>query len=139
MAGNPSLDNTNKKLLIAGIPVSVLGGIADSGIRMEPQGDRRVAVRGLYGDGAYISQQNNGHWKIMVDCLETSELNTKLNVFLLTDAVVPVVHEDGGKTVLSGTAMVMNQPTLAITNNVQVHTWILETMDFKGSIGGRTA
>ena len=135
---NPSLDNTNKKLLIAGVPVSVLGGIADSGIRMEPQGDRRVAVRGLYGDGAYISQQNDGHWKIMIDCLETSELNTKLHIYKQTNAVVPVVHEDGGKTVLSGTAMVMNDPTLGIQNTVQVHTWILETMDFKGTIGGRS-
>lgn len=134
-----SLDNLNKKLLIAGVPISVTGGIADGdGVTITPDGPRRVAVRGLYGDGVWVKQMNAGHWQIVVNALETSEMNTILYQANLADLVLPLYYEVGA-TIRSGTGMVMTDPTLKVSNTVAVHTYMIETFNFLGSLTGRTA
>lgn len=134
-----SLNNTNKKLLIAGIPVSVTGGIAEAGISIEPQGDRRVAVRGLFGEGVWIKINNDGHWRVVINTLETSQLNTILWAALIGDAILPLYYEDGGTTVFSGDGMVMTAPTMMIAPNVQTHAYVIESFNFNGVLTGRLA
>ncbi len=137
MTANVSLSNTNKKLLINGIPVSVTGGIAEAGITIEPQGDRRVAVRGLFGDGVWIEINNKGHYRVVVSVMETSQQNTVLWVALTQSLILSLFYEDGGATVFSGKAMVMTAPTMMISPTVVVHVFVLESFDFNGTLAGR--
>lgn len=131
-----SLNNINKQLLIAGVPVSVTGGIAEAGISIEPQGERRVAVRGLYGEGVWIKINNSGHWRIVVNCLETSQMNTILSQANENDLILPIYYESG-LTIRSGQGMVMTDPTLGIMPTVMTHVYVIESFDFKGTIAGR--
>ena len=135
--GDVSLSNSNKNLLISGVPASVTGGIADAGISIEPQGDRRVSVRGLYGEGVWIGINNKGHYRIVINCLETSQMNTILFAAMLGDAIVPLYYEDGGTSVFSGNGMVMTAPTMQIAPNVVTHVYVIETFNFVGVLTGR--
>lgn len=133
------LSNLNKQFLIAGVPLSVLGGIADGeGVSMDPQGDRRVGMRGLYGDGVWIDQMNEGHFLITVQAMETSQVNTSLHLADATSSKVKVYYTDGSGTTRSGDAKVKSQPSLKVSSSVVIHTWTLESFNFKGTIAGRS-
>lgn len=136
---NNQLDNTKKMLLIAGVPLSTIGGLMDGdGVVIAPGGPRRVLVRGLYGDAVWVKQANQGHWIITINTMEVSELNTILSAAQLGDAILPIVYKDGFKTIRSGNFMVMDDPTLKISNTVVPHIYTLESSDFLGIIGGRS-
>jgi hypothetical protein len=95
-------------------------------------------VRGLYGDGVWIKQENAGHYKCDINAMETSELNTILWAAMIGGLIVAIVYEGGGKTLLSGTAMVMTAPVLKGSSSLVVHSYTLETFDFLGLVTGRS-
>lgn len=135
---NNHLDPRKKKLVIAGVPISVSGGLQDGdAVVMTPGGPRRVLVRGIYGESVWIKQNNDGHWTISVNTMEISELNTILHAAQLGDLKLPVLYEDGFGTVFSGNCMVMTDPEMKISNTLVPHIYVLESGDFTGSIVGR--
>lgn len=135
---NNHLDPRKKILVIAGIPISVSGGLQDGDAAvMTPGGPRRVLVRGLYGEAVWIKQNNNGHYVLSVNTLEISELNTVLHAAQVGDAQLPVLYEDGFGSTFSGTFMVMTDPEMKISNTVVPHIFLLESADFTGVLVGR--
>lgn len=136
---NNQLDNTKKSLIVAGVPISVTGGIMDGdGVVITPGGPRRVLVRGLYGDAVWVKQANGGHWILVINTMEISEMNTILYNAQIGDAVLPIQYKDGWKTTRAGNFMVMTDPELKISNTLVPHAYTLESADFIGTIGGRT-
>lgn len=134
-----TIDNRKKMFLIGGVPLSKIGGIqGGDGAVMAPQGQIAQGVRGLYGDGVHVYLESEGHWIIDVNCFETSEVNDILDAAHLARKKVPIEMTDGEKTVRSGTATVIQLPTLKISESVTIHTWRLESFDFKGTIAGKT-
>ena len=108
------------------------------GVVLAPQGQVAQGVRGLYGDGVHVYLESEGHWIIDVNSFETSEVNTILDTAHKARKKVPIEMTDGEKTVRAGTATVIQLPTLKISESVVVHTWRLESFDFKGDIAGKS-
>ena len=133
-----SVDNVGKKFLIAGVPVSTIGGLIDGeAVLFTPEGDRVVAVRGLYGDGVWVDQMNLGAWTITIQVFETSKLNDILDGSLQTKKVLPLLFEDRGRSIRVDTGRVTTQPTLGLSNTLRVHSYNISTFNFLGPIQGR--
>jgi hypothetical protein len=133
-----SVDNVGKFFLINGTPLSVIGGLIDGdAVTWTPNGDRVLAVRGLYGDGVWVDQMNIGHWDIDISCFETSHLNTLLDVSLQTKKTLVLFFEDRGRSIRAGTGRVLTQPAGGISNALKTHTWRISTFNFHGAIQGR--
>lgn len=133
-----SVDNVGKKFLIAGVPVSSIGGLVDGdAVLFTPEGPRVIAVRGLYGDGVWVDQMNLGAWTITLQVFETSKLNDILDGSLQTKKVLPLFFEDRGRSVRVGTGRVTTQPVLGISNTLRMHSYDISTFNFYGAIQGR--
>ncbi|HRS17418.1 MAG TPA: hypothetical protein P5234_14380 [Thermoanaerobaculaceae bacterium] len=134
-----TVSNRVKQFLINGVPVSVVGGLqGGDAVVMAPQGQVAVGVRGLYGDGVHVYLESDGHWIVDVNCFETSEANSVLDVANTTRKKLAIEFSDGEKTVRSGTATVIQLPTLKISESVVIHVWRLESFNFKGTISGKS-
>lgn len=133
-----SVDNVGKKFLIAGVPVSTIGGLVDGdAVTFTPEGPRVTPVRGLYGDGVWVDQMNLGAWTITIQVFETSKLNDILDGSLNTKKVLPLFFEDRGRSIRAGTGRVITQPVMGISNTLRIHSYDISTFNFLGAIQGR--
>lgn len=133
---------SNYLLLVAGVPLTEIGGFAEGdGFEIEPASDRVDHVEGCDGSVAF-SDTGSSLYLMKIKVLSTSAINAALTAIyetqIATKGSFPVAAKDlaGVDAFAAATCMISKQPKVTRGSKVSSHEWALKCADGKLFLGG---